>query len=243
MTKSKPGGPTKRPTIRDVAHRAGVSIGTVSFALNGTGPVGSDARNRVLAAAAELGYRSNQSARSMRTGRSQTIGLVLPDLTNPFFPQLAQAFEEAAGAAGYAVLLVDSQNGRTERQGLERLDRHAVDGICWCPASDHDVAAELGLTVPIALIDRSLPGYDVVLSDYRAGGDLLAKHVVDAGFGAIGLLTGPDDLPGAKQRRKSFTDAIGASTTICWEATTPYSLELSEEAIRNLSRLDRKSVV
>lgn len=243
MTESKPSGPTKRPTIKDVARLAGVSIGTVSFALNGTGPVGSDVRKRVLTAVDELGYRSNQSARSIRTGRSQTIGLVLPDLTNPFFPQLAQAFEEAASEAGYAVLLVDSQNGRTERQGLERLDRHGVDGICWCPASEHDAAAEIGLTIPIALIDRPLPGYDVVLSDFRAGGELLARHVVDAGFDAIGLLTGPDDLPGAKQRRGSFRHALGASSNIRWEVTTPYSLELSQEAIQHLSRFDVDAVV
>lgn len=243
MARSKPGGGPKRPTIVDVARLAGVSIGTVSLALNGTGPVGEDAKARVLAAVQELGYRSNQSARSMRTGRSQTVGLVLPDLTNPFFPQLAQAFEEAASEAGYAVLLVDSQNGKTERQGLERLDRHHVDGICWCPASEHDAAAEIGINIPIALIDRPLPGYDIVLSDHRTGGDLLAKHIIDAGFGAIGILTGPDDLPGAKQRRSSFKDALGASSTISWEATTPYSLELSREAVEHLSRFDVDAVL
>ena len=243
MTKSKSSGSGKRPTITDVARRAGVSIGTVSLAINGTGPVGDDARSRILAAVEELGYRGNQSARSMRTGRSQTVGLVLPDLTNPFFPQLAQAFEEAAGEAGYAVLLVDSRNGEAERQGLERLDRHHVDGICWCPTSEHDVASEIGLTIPIALIDRPLPGYDVVLSDHRTGGDLLARHVIDVGFGTIGLLTGPDDLPGAKQRRGSFKDALGGSATICWEVPTPYSLELSPEAIAHLSRFDVDAVL
>ena len=87
------------------------------------------------------------------------------------------------------------------------------------------------------------PGYDIVLSDFRAGGDLLAKHIVDAGFGAIGLLTGPDDLPGAKQRRGSFRDALGKSSTILWEASTPYSLELSQEAIEHLSRFDVDAVV
>src|SRR5882757_6129625 len=111
MKDAQGGRGRKRATIKDIATRSGVSTAAVSFALNGTGSVGEEVRQRILTAAKELEYQRNHSALSMRTGRSQTIGLVLPDFCNPFFPELAQAVEDAARRAGYAVLLADSGNG------------------------------------------------------------------------------------------------------------------------------------
>src|SRR5258706_1490590 len=189
------GRESRRATIRHIAALAGVSTAAVSFALNGTGSVGEEVRSRILKAAEDLDYRRNQSAHSMRTGRSQTIGLVLPDLCNPFFPELAQAVEDAARRAGYAVLLADSGNGAEERESLELLTRHGVDGICWCPRSSGDAGALRALPTPMVLIDRPLPGYDVVHSDYEMGGRLLVEHLAGARYRRIGLLAGREDIP------------------------------------------------
>ena len=87
--------PSKRPTLKDIATAVGVSITTVSYVLNDTGTVTPEVRKRVRAAAAKLGYRTNQTAKATRTGRTNTIGLILPDLTNPFFAQLTQPIRTA----------------------------------------------------------------------------------------------------------------------------------------------------
>src|SRR5689334_11887500 len=96
-------------TVKDIASTVGVSVATVSNVLNGKPNVGEEIRRRVLRAAKQLGYRPNRAAQAMRTGRTRAIGLILPDLTNPFFPELAQAVENTARASGLLVCLIDSQ--------------------------------------------------------------------------------------------------------------------------------------
>ena len=96
-------------TVKDIANTVGVSVATVSNVLNGKPNVGHIIRRKVLQAAKQLGYRPNRAAQAMRTGRTRAIGLVLPDLTNPFFPELAQAVENQARSLGLLVCLIDSQ--------------------------------------------------------------------------------------------------------------------------------------
>jgi LacI family transcriptional regulator len=112
-----------------------VSTATVSNALNDVRGVGADVRERVLAAARELGYRPNVAAQATRTGRTRQMAFITPDLTNPFYPRLARAVANAARAAGYALLLVDTQDGEAELACIEQIARHDVDGILWCPAT------------------------------------------------------------------------------------------------------------
>ena len=100
---------TKKITVKDVAKASGVSVATVSYVLNNSGSVGDAVKERVRQVVKELGYRPNQSAKAMRTGKTQTLGLILPDLCNPFFPELAQSVENAAREAGYSVFLIDAQ--------------------------------------------------------------------------------------------------------------------------------------
>ncbi|EQD49170.1 LacI family transcriptional regulator, partial [mine drainage metagenome] len=120
-------------TIKDVAAKVGVSVATVSNALNDKPNVGSTVRRKVLRAATELGYRPHRAAQAMRKGRTRAIGLVLPDLTNPFFPQLAQTVENKARKLGLLVCLIDSQDSAEgEADGLTLLAQHGVDGIIWC---------------------------------------------------------------------------------------------------------------
>src|SRR5438045_9598576 len=117
-------------TLRDIAAALGVSVATVSNVFNGRPNVGCATRQKILQAAKQLGYRPNRAAQAMRTGRTRAIGLVLPDLTNPFFPELAQAVENTARSLGLMVCLIDSQ-GRAdgESDGFGLLMQHAVDGI------------------------------------------------------------------------------------------------------------------
>src|SRR5476651_2522116 len=112
-------------TIQDTAEKLGVSVATVSNALNGKRNVGQAMRQKILRAAQDLGYRPNRAAQAMRTGQTQAIGLVLPDLTNPFFPELAQAVENTARTADLLVCLIDSQ-GRVdgESDGFSLLMQH-----------------------------------------------------------------------------------------------------------------------
>lgn len=239
MTKS--GG--RRTTIKDVAREAGVSIATVSFVMNGSGSVGREMRARVLKAAEDLGYRRNQLAKTMRTGRSNMIGLVLPDLCNPFFPELAHSVGEVARRSGYAVILVESNDGESEAEGLERLAVYGVDGICWCPSSKRDLLTELNIAVPAVVVDRPLPKHDTVTSNYAMGGKLLADFIARSQYRSIGLVTGPKNFPGTAQRRDGLIRALGQKVPVVWECANAFSTEIGEETIAALARKDAELIV
>lgn len=220
-----------RITIRDVARRVGVSIGTVSNSLNDRPGVSREVRRRVLAAVAELGYRPNRSAQATRTGRTGTLAFVTPDLRNPYYPQLAQAISQAARRAGYAVLLVDTEDGTSERERIEQIEHYGVDGILWCPATSEDVIAQSNLSAPVVVIDHWLPGRDSVAADYRLSGKLIADHVLAAGYRSIGLLSGPKEISVARLRRDSFVEFIGGRVPMAWEIIHPFDMRLTSAAI------------
>src|SRR5579872_6203156 len=145
-------------TVKDIAAAVGVSVATVSNVLNERPNVGAVTRRNVLEAARRLGYSPNRAAQAMRTGRTRAIGLVLPDLTNPFFPELAQAVENKARSLGLLVCLIDSQGSlHSESDGFSLLLQHAVDGIIWCPLGTRLPRALKKLSSPIVLIDRPRP--------------------------------------------------------------------------------------
>ncbi len=221
---------TRRPaTLKEVAAEAGVSIAAVSYALNGKGTVSPDVRAMVQATARRLGYVPNRVAKSMRTGKSNTIGLILPDLSNPFFPELARAVERSARSAGYGVLLLDTDNDRSiEKSGVEQIIQHGIDGIIWCPTStSEDSAPNFGAT-PVVVVDRVYDAYDSVSSDYWMGGKLIAEHLHDRGLKTIGLVSGPIDIASARQRSQGLKDNLGDSAVILWEEQTSFSPPLPE---------------
>lgn len=223
--------PSKRPTLKDIALAVGVSITTVSYVLNDTGTVTPGVRKRVRAAAARLGYQTNQTAKATRTGRTNTIGLILPGLTNPFFAQLAQPIQTKAHSAGYGVLLFDSHGDPAwERRGATDLLARGTDGIIWCPAAEVDTLAELKASVPVVLVDRVLPGYDSVTSDSFAGGVQMAEHLAALGHHSVGMVSGPLTLANARDRRDGFCSRFLESGQIAWEAENPFSIELCSEA-------------
>lgn len=220
-----------RITIRDVARRAGVSIGTVSNSLNDRPGVSGEVRRRVLAAVADLGYRPNRAAQATRTGRTGTLAFVTPDLRNPYYPQLAQAISQAARRAGYAMLLVDTEDGTFERERIEQIEHYGVDGILWCPATSEDVISRSNLSAPVVVIDHWLPGRDNVSADYRMSGKLIADHVVAAGYRSIGMLSGPPDISAARLRRDSFMEFVAGRIPVAWEIIHPFDMRLTEPAV------------
>jgi LacI family transcriptional regulator len=227
-------------TIRDIATAVGVSVATVSNVLNGRPNVGRDIRQQVLRVAKDLGYSPNRAAQSMRTGRTRAIGLILPDLTNPFFPELAQAVANRARAAGLLVCLIDSQ-GKVdgESDGFALLKQHAVDAVIWCPVGPKLPASMHDFARPIVLIDRPRPGYDVVHSDYLMGGRLLAEYALRMGHSRVALLSGPQDIESARQRRDGFVKAFPRAFKIAWEVNVNFDGLLGEDAVAALKR--RKS--
>ena len=231
-------------TVKDIATAVGVSVATVSNVLNGKPNVGRIIRGKVLHAAKQLGYRPNRAAQAMRTGRTRAIGLVLPDLTNPFFPELAQAVENTARSLGLLVCLIDSQ-GRAdgEANGFALLMQHAVDGVIWCPLGPRPPAALKKLDRPVVLIDRPGPGYAVVHSNYLMGGRLLAQYALRMGHTRVGLLGGPQNLESARQRRDGFVNASPDEIHIAWEVNVGFDGVLTEQAVEALRRRKKATLI
>lgn len=236
MVKRAKSVPRRPATLKEVAAEAGVSIAAVSYALNGKGTVSNDVRAKVQATARKLGYVPNRVAKSMRTGKSNTIGLILPDLSNPFFPELARAVERSARAAGYGVLLLDTDNDRSiEKSGVEQIIQHGIDGIIWCPTSTSEDSAPMFGTTPVVVVDRVYDAFDSVSSDYWMGGKLIAEHLNDRGLNKIGLISGPNDIASARQRSQGLKDNLGASAAILWEEQASFSPPLSERTKEQIS--------
>ncbi len=219
---------TKRVTTLDIAKRAGVSKTTVSYVINGTGSVSHALSQKILAIAEELGYRRNRLAIATRTGQTKTIGLILPDLTNPFFPTLAQSVQSTACQHGYSVFIVDCQNSlKDERQGLEQLCEHAVDGLVWCPTEDK-VATEQALPFPTIVVDRAIEGFDSVYADAYQGGVIQGQYLLAGKHTRVGILSGPERSPSAIARRKGLYDTIESHCDILWDLPLEYNLTINE---------------
>jgi LacI family transcriptional regulator len=183
------------PTIPDVARLAGVSPATAARALGDYGAVSKAARARVLAAADELGYRRNDLAAAMITGRSNTIGLVIADIENPFFARAARGVSDAARRAGYEVVLTNTdEDPAAERSAVKVLLAKRVDGIIVAPTShrtDHlAVARDIGC--PVVLLDRRIPDLDadtVQVDNFAAARDVV-ERLLGAGHRRIAMVTG-----------------------------------------------------
>lgn len=211
-------------TLKDVARDAGVSIASASHALNGTKPVSDELRRRVEAAADRIGYVPHAQARSLRTGRSRTIGVLLPDLGNPFFPALLQAVCAAANDAGYGTLVADAgDSGRGERDALDLLAAQRVDGVVWAPRDVPGPPPDL----PTVTVDRTAERCDGVASDHRGSGRLLARHLRSAGRRRPVVLHGPSSVPSARERSEGFREVWDGEVAL--EAEVPFDHRLPDE--------------
>lgn len=174
-------------TISDVARRAGVSAATVSRVLSGSRPVSPSVEKVVRAAAAELGYTVNTIARALRQRRTDTIGMVVPSILNPFFTTLVDSVEEALRGAGKQLLLCDSrQDPMIEGERLRSLLEHHVDGIIVSPCDEvlsRDAVAATARTIPVVQLDRQaqVEAMDWVGLDDDHGMRLLLEHLAEQG--------------------------------------------------------------
>lgn len=224
-------------TLRDVADAAGVSTATVSHVLNGTMSVTDGVRTRVEAAAKSLGYQGNRSARALRTGRTQMFGLLLPDLTNPFFPALAQAIEKRARREDYALILVDCGGDKqAQRRGLKLLAEHGVDGLVWIPLPGTVERPDSGR--PTVVLGRSLPGVDTLVSDDEAGGRLVGERATRLGHRRVLYLGGPRSETATVRRRAGLIQGLGDRARLVAELNVPFATSLPAAARRALVSTD-----
>lgn len=197
------------PTIRDVAKRANVSVATVSRVLNKKGYVSKEAEEAVLIAIKELDYQPNAVARTLFNKSSRMIGLILPDITNPFFPELARAIEDVALSYGYTVVLCNTDDDEEkERKYVAALKQKYVDGIILITNqrtfSDIDK-----INVPIVALDRILSeSIPAVFSDNENGAVLATEHLIDCGCKFIAHLRGPIGLTPADDRLRGFQKVV-----------------------------------
>jgi LacI family transcriptional regulator len=207
----------KPPTIADVASLAGVHKATASRALNPrtSDQVNAKTARRVLMAAKRLGYQPNALARSLRTNRSATLGVLIPDLTNPLFPLVVRGVEDTIGAHGYTALLANTDNDplRTQTQ-FDALLSRKVDGFLIASAMRDDPlltrVAEQG--IPVVLINRTTdaPLFPAVTGDDEAGVAAAVEHLVGLGHRHIAHLSGPATVSTGLVRAQAFHHAIAA---------------------------------
>lgn len=209
-------GKPKRPiTIHDVAARAGVSRQTVSRAMNNKGEISPETRERVLAAARELGYRPSSIARGLKTRRTLTLGLVVPDIANPFFAEVVRGASEQADAAGYSVLLCNTdENPEREWAILRMLESHRVDGLVLISSrlSEEMLTETIARWRPIVLVNRTpqeeRPGVGWVLVDDAQGARTAVQHLLGRGHRQIGLLAGVSTSRSGRERLRGYREAL-----------------------------------
>ncbi len=200
-------------TIADVAARAGVSTATVSRVLSGSVPASPWARERVLAAVRELGYRPSGVARSLKLRRTQALGLIVTDIENPYYPEIVRAVEDAARELDYTLVLCNgADDPEREASYLEVLADRRVDGIIIATGGLSERHALWLATRPVpVVIVNSAPAetaIPAVLSDNRAGGRSAAGHLLDLGHRRIGHVMGPSTHTAAADRLAGMRDAL-----------------------------------
>ena len=208
---------TRAASISDVARESGVSIFTVSAVVNNKSHVGKNLRERVENAIRKLNYRPNLIARSLIKQKTQTIGMVVTDIANPFFPMVVRGAEDAAQRHGYNLLLCNSDDIlEKEEKALELLLSKRVDGILLTKAAG-DLRPSLRqmikeVNVPFVLVMRTFPSLtkDAVINDDYQGAYEAVRHLARAGRRRIGLISGPMKISNAKERWRGFRDALEA---------------------------------
>ncbi|MFF4963121.1 LacI family DNA-binding transcriptional regulator [Streptomyces sp. NPDC001222] len=208
---------SRRPTMADVARAAGVHKATASRALSphSSGQLNPETVRRVLAAAKQLGYTPNAAARSLRTSRSRTVGVLIPDLTNPLFPHLVRGMEDVLLPRGYTALLANTDNDEAhERTQFQALTGRQVDGFIVATARrDHPLlreAHEAGIAVVLINRTTDQPLFPCVCGDDATGIGLAVDHLVGLGHTAIAHVSGPRTLSPGVVRAQAFHSALAA---------------------------------
>lgn len=201
--------------ISDVAAAAGVSPALVSFALNGRPGVAAGTRARILTVAEELGYRPNTAARSLRTGRTATVALLVRNLSNPYFLDVVSGAQAAAAPLGVTVLVVDADyDPEAEREHVRRLAAQRVDALAIAPVGRGDAIAlwqELRPGAPIVVVNATAPGLSGVARvgpDNRAAVDLAVRHIAGLGHRTLAFLIAPRSVMADHDRLQVFEELV-----------------------------------
>lgn len=199
-------------TIRDVAAASGVHMSTVSRTFSAPQLVNPATRDRVLAAAAQLGYRPNRAARALITGRTHNLGLIVADLANPFFPPLIKAAEGYARSRDHYVFVADANEDPVVEEDLVRAMAKQVDGLLLCsPRMSNTLIEQLSREVPMVVVNRSVNGLPCVVMDIAQGAGDAVKHLVSLGHQRLALLGGPRGSWTSREIRKAAVAAARAA--------------------------------
>jgi LacI family transcriptional regulator len=222
-----------RVTIRDVASHAGVSPMTVSRVMNESPRVSDETRRRVQASIAKLGYVPNRLARGLIQRKTGALGVIVPDVANPFFTLVVRGVEEVAWRAGYHVMLCDTQGDLERERGyVEDMLAFQVEGVLIAPVGDRSRPHARILqrnNVPFVLIDRSIAGFegDLVQGDSIAGARRLVEHLIGLGHRRIGMITESAEVSTARDRLQGYQEAHAQA-----------GLELDPELVAESSAID-----
>jgi LacI family transcriptional regulator len=200
-------------TAKDVAARAGTSTAVVSYVFNdGPRGVAPETRERVLRAADELNYRPNVLARALSFGRTLSVGLIVPDIANRFFGELARALEEVAAERGNILLIGDSsQRIERERAHIAAFVGRRVDSVVMVSVSDDpDLSAFAEAGIPVVALHPLPEGVEAssISIDYRAAAASATRHLLEHGYRSLALFNGPTESAGSRQHRDGFLDAV-----------------------------------
>lgn len=206
----------KKVTIEDVAQAAGVSRQTVSRAINNRDEISVETRARIMAIVEQMSYRPSSIARGLATQHTRTLGLVIPDVANPFFSEVARGAEQTAYAEGYTVFLCNTdENPQRELAILHLLEEQRVDGVVLCSSRLDEETLHTTLTrhPTVVLVNRQLAGDDFgsVLIDDEMGGQTITRHLLHTGHNTIGFLTGPPASRSGRKRVEGYFAALTAS--------------------------------
>lgn len=209
-------------TIKDIALRANVSVATVSYVLNNTRPVHPEKKSRVLRAIEELNYVPNASARGLRARKTKTIGLVISDITNPFYPDLAKGCQDAAQESDYTLMMYNT-NDKNDQLGemAKQIREGKVDGLILASIkqSDREIVADLLKgPYPLVFAHRKLDGFDIdsVTSDNYQGAVAATEHLIMNGHKQIAFVDGVEGSSVTQERRRGYETAMQNAELSTW---------------------------
>jgi DNA-binding LacI/PurR family transcriptional regulator len=231
------GAPKRAATIHDVAEAAGSSISTVSRSFHMPELVRPQTRDRVLEIAADLGYTPNRAARGLITGRTGNVGLIVPDIANPFFPALVKAAQARARTRDYSVFLADTEEDPAAEAQLIRAMAKQVDGVIACSSRmPESRLREVAGVTSLVLVNRRSPGVPSVTMDMRGGMRQAIEHLHALGHRHCVYLAGPQPSWSNRQRQKALgaeTERLGMGATVLgpFEPSYEAGLRAADQAL------------
>lgn len=232
------------PTIKDIAKELGISYSSVSRALNGKKGVSEETRKEIEKKAFEMGYQPNDLARGLVNKVSKTIGVIIPDITNPFFSEIVKGIIEESKKENYDIFLcVSNWDAAREESYLQALRKKQVDGIIIKPARDQDINIFKDIKLPLVVLEswNHLENAYAISMNNKRGGYIATKHLTSCGYRNIGFLAGKEESLSSKERKIGWMSAlqeegIDYNETNC--IYTDFSIEGGYDATRKLLDLN-----